>query len=67
MAGRPRLYTNQADKQAEYRRRKEEKEFENRQLAMRAQDVIKAARARGIGDETTPAWKVLELVAHRLT
>jgi primosomal protein N'' len=65
MAGRPRLYTSSADKQAEYRRRKDERDFETRQLAMRAQDVIKAARARGIG-EGQPDWKVLEIVALRL-
>ncbi len=65
MAGRPRLHNNQGEKQADYRRRKDEKDFEQRQLAMRAQDVIKAARARGVG-EGMPDWKVLELVALHL-
>ncbi len=63
--GRPRLYKNRAEKQADYRRRKDEKDFETRNLALRAMAVIAAARRTGIG-EGQPDWKVLEIVAMKL-
>lgn len=66
MAGRPRLYSSSADKQADYRRRKDERDFEQRQIAMRAQEVIDAAILRGLCEPGTPGWKVLEIVAQRL-
>jgi hypothetical protein len=64
--GRPRLHKDSKAKQADYRARKDEKDFEQRQLAMRAQEVVNAAILRGICPPETPAWKVLEIVAQRL-
>jgi len=65
--GRPRIYENRAHKQSAYRRRKEEKDFDTRQLAAQAEAVIKAARDCGmVTDATLPGWKVLEVVAGRL-
>ncbi len=64
--GRPRLYSSSADKQADYRARKSERDFDQRQMALRAQEVVDAAILRGICPPETPAWKVLEIVAQRL-
>lgn len=65
--GRPRLYASSKDKQADYRARKADADFDQRQLAMRAQEVIEAAKRAGICDPDTPGWKVLEIVAMRLS
>jgi hypothetical protein len=64
--GRPRLYASSKDKQADYRARKADADFEQRQLALRAQEVINAAILAGWCEAGTPGWKVLETVAMRL-
>jgi hypothetical protein len=66
MAGRPRLHTNQADKQHAYRQRQREKRDAAADRLAAWQTVRAAAQAAGvlIGDE--PDFRAAQLIARAL-
>lgn len=65
--GRPRLHPNQAEKQFAYRKRTNEKQFEERQLAQRVKGLLEVATARGfVLDALAPTWAQLDELAEWL-
>jgi hypothetical protein len=64
---RTRTRISNADKQATYRVRKNQKDEQAHALAARARLVIEAARKSGIASENTPDVEVLERVVAALS
>ncbi len=59
--GRPRKFANFAEKQADYRNRKKEKEALLLEAARPAQEFAQAARKQGIGDESMSDAEIIQL------
>lgn len=62
-AGRPRLHSNQAEKQFAYRQRQSDARAEERVLATRARQLAEVAKQRNQVITDAPVWAQLDELA----